>query len=138
MPAPAPKTSKPRRSTAAKAAAPRNAAAAAAPAAAASAPATAAADARPAKTKLVRDSFTIPAAEYERIGQLKLRAATLARPTKKSELLRAGLQALLSMDNSTLLAALETVPTIKTGRPKAKKADGAPTKGKKKSARKGE
>lgn len=69
------------------------------------------------KPKLVRDSFTMPKAEYAAIEALKHRAAQLARPAKKSELLRAGVKALSSMDDGTLLAALRAVPTIKTGRP---------------------
>jgi len=47
----------------------------------------------PKKAKLVRDSFTIPKAEYVVLEELKLRAAKLGRPTKKSEVLRAGVQA---------------------------------------------
>lgn len=70
------------------------------------------------KPKLVRDSFTIPKAEYAVIDELKLRAAKLARPVKKSELLRAGIKALTGMSDSALLSALQAVPSIKTGRPK--------------------
>lgn len=69
------------------------------------------------KPKLVRDSFTMPKAEYAAIDALKQRAAQLARSTKKSELLRAGIKALSAMNDETLLAALQAVPTIKTGRP---------------------
>lgn len=69
------------------------------------------------KPKLVRDSFTIPKAEYGVLADLKLRAAKLTRPTKKSELLRAGVKALSAMSDAAFLAALKAVPTIKTGRP---------------------
>lgn len=72
------------------------------------------------KPKLVRDSFTIPKTEYQALEQLKARSVSLARPMKKSELLRAGLMALGRMNNSDFLAALALVPTIKTGRPKTK------------------
>ncbi|MFL6664341.1 MAG: hypothetical protein ACJ8G7_19380, partial [Rhizobacter sp.] len=71
------------------------------------------------KPKLVRDSFTIPKAEYAVLEQLKQRAAHLIRPTKKSELLRAGLAALNVMPDDAFLAALERVPSLKTGRPKS-------------------
>ena len=71
-----------------------------------------------AKPKLVRDSFTMPKAEYAVIEQLKRRATALARPAKKSELLRAGVKALNGLSDAALLAALQAVPTIKTGRPK--------------------
>lgn len=73
------------------------------------------------KAKLVRDSFTIPKAEYVVIDDLKQRAARLARPVKKSELLRAGIKMLASLTDSAYLAALDQVPAIKTGRPALKK-----------------
>ena len=47
-----------------------------------------------AKAKLVRDSFTMPQADFELIAALKARAIEFRRPAKKSQLLRAGLQAL--------------------------------------------
>ncbi|HEY4066650.1 MAG TPA: hypothetical protein VGM74_07125 [Burkholderiaceae bacterium] len=74
------------------------------------------------KHKLVRDSFTIPKAEYTELQGLKLRAANLKRPVKKSELLRAGVSALRAMNDAAFLAALSAVPSLKTGRPKAKAA----------------
>lgn len=82
--------------------------------------------AKPPKRKLVRDSFTIPADEYELIGALKQRALALGRAAKKSELLRAGLKALHQMADTALHAALKAVPAVKTGRPKARKAEGTP------------
>jgi hypothetical protein len=69
------------------------------------------------KPKLIRDSFTIPKAEYVVIETLKERAGKLARATKKSELLRAGIKALAAMSDANFLVALSAVPTIKTGRP---------------------
>jgi hypothetical protein len=71
------------------------------------------------KPKLVRDSFTIPKAEYEVLEALKQRAAKLGQSPKKSELLRAGLKALAGMNDTSLLLSLAAVPAIKTGRPKA-------------------
>lgn len=70
------------------------------------------------KSKLVRDSFTIPKEEYAAIETLKQRAATLAHPIKKSELLRAGLKVLAGMSDATLRKSLQAVPPLKTGRPK--------------------
>jgi hypothetical protein len=78
----------------------------------------AAADSKVRKPKLVRDSFTMPKAEYALIDTLKERANALARPVKKSELLRAGIQALQAMNASAFLAALKSLPAVKTGRPK--------------------
>lgn len=74
-------------------------------------------DAKSKKPKLVRDSFTMPKDEYEGIDALKLRAALQGHLVKKSELLRAGLKLLSTLDDRQLLAALEAVPSIKTGRP---------------------
>lgn len=73
------------------------------------------------KPKLIRDSFTIPKAEYGVLEELKQRAAQLAYPIKKSELLRAGIKMLASLTDAAYLAALEQVPTIKTGRPALRK-----------------
>jgi hypothetical protein len=81
---------------------------------------------KPKKPKLVRDSFTIPKAEYLVLDELKQRAARLAHPVKKSELLRAGIKALANQADANFLAAIQAVPAIKTGRPKtapAKPAD---------------
>jgi hypothetical protein len=72
---------------------------------------------KPKKPKLVRDSFTIPKVEYSVLDELKLRANKLAKPAKKSELLRAGIKALAAMSDTAFLAALGQVPAIKTGRP---------------------
>lgn len=69
------------------------------------------------KSKLVRDSFTIPKVEYSVLDELKQRAGKLTRPVKKSELLRAGIKALAAMSDAAFLATLKAVPAIKTGRP---------------------
>lgn len=70
------------------------------------------------KPKMVRDSFTIPKDEYGVLDALKQRCVQLAQPSKKSGLLRAGIKALAAMSDKNLLAALQAVPSIKTGRPK--------------------
>ena len=75
----------------------------------------------------VRDSFTIPKDEYAVLDTLKDRATALAHPVMKSELLRAGLKVLAGLSDSALRSALEAVPSIKTGRPKADAAEPAPT-----------
>ena len=77
--------------------------------------------AKPAKThkpKLVRDSFTIPKDEYQALDALKTRALGLEQHVRKSELLRAGIQALSAMNDRAFLKAIAAVPTLKTGRPK--------------------
>ncbi len=73
------------------------------------------------KPKLVRDSFTIPKDEYVVIDSLKTRAGKLGQAVKKSDLLRAGVKALAAMSDIQFKAALNNVPTIKTGRPKNSK-----------------
>ncbi|MDC8771098.1 hypothetical protein [Roseateles albus] len=70
------------------------------------------------KLKLVRDSFTMPRADFELITRLKDRAIGFKRSTKKSELLRAGLQALMALTDKQLAAILTALTPIKTGRPK--------------------
>lgn len=75
------------------------------------------------KPRLVRDSFTIPELEYAQLEALKRRSLALAHHVKKSELLRAGIATLAAMGDAQLLAALQSVPPLKTGRPKKPKAD---------------
>lgn len=101
--------------------------AAAAAAAAAAAKVSAAADkaAKAKKPKLVRDSFTIPKEEYAAIEALKQRSGQLAQTAKKSELLRAGLKLLASLSDDALVQALQAVPSIKTGRPRAEESTAA-------------
>ena len=81
------------------------------------APKTKAAKTKPVKIKPVRDSFTFPKNEYLVIDALKKRAVTLGHPSKKSELLRAGIKALSAMADAAFAAAIRQVPAIKTGRP---------------------
>lgn len=69
------------------------------------------------KPKLVRDSFTMPKLEFVVIDTLKLRAAKLAVPVKKTELIRAGIKALTAMSDDDFIAAIRAVPNLKTGRP---------------------
>jgi hypothetical protein len=74
-----------------------------------------------AKPKLVRDSFTMPQADFDLVDVLKQRALNFRHSAKKGELLRAGLQALASLSEVQLQAALARVTPLKPGRPK--KAD---------------
>jgi hypothetical protein len=80
-------------------------------------------DVKAKKPKMVRDSFTFPKDEYTVLDALKLRAAKLGSPAKKTELLRAGVKAIAGMTDAALLAALKAVPSLKTGRPAKAKAD---------------
>jgi hypothetical protein len=69
------------------------------------------------KVKVVRDSFTLPKTELLQINDMKKRAMALGVEVKKSELIRAGLQALAGMADTAFKKAMSNVPTIKTGRP---------------------
>lgn len=60
----------------------------------------------------------MPRVDFELIAQLKERALAFKRSTKKSELLRAGLQALATFSDKQLQAALGALLPIKAGRPK--------------------
>lgn len=79
------------------------------------------------KPKLVRDSFTIPKDEYLALDSLKERALQLGVAVKKSELLRAGLMALGTMNDASFKAALAGVPALKTGRPSKEDSETAAT-----------
>ncbi len=67
---------------------------------------------------MIRDGFTMPAADHALIAQLKARAVELKRPAKKSELLRAGLQLLVQLSDRALLSALTALADVPQGRPK--------------------
>lgn len=72
---------------------------------------------KPRKTKMVRDSFTMPEREYALIANLKKRLLGLKIEAKKSELLRAGVALLDGLKDADLLAAMARVEKVKTGRP---------------------
>jgi hypothetical protein len=72
----------------------------------------------PKKPKLVRDSFTIPEADYALFATLKQRALTAGVEVKKSEILRAAVVVLAKLDDAELVKAIGLVERIKTGRPK--------------------
>ncbi|WP_368623401.1 hypothetical protein [Paraburkholderia sp. BR13444] len=69
------------------------------------------------KDKVVRDSFTMPKSDYEKIAALKQKCLDAGVSVKKSELLRAGLLLLDSAPTKRLVAAISAVETVKTGRP---------------------
>ncbi|HET6786758.1 MAG TPA: hypothetical protein VFH49_02270 [Aquabacterium sp.] len=71
-----------------------------------------------AKVKIVRDSFTMPEADFALIDRIKLRAIEWKHPVKKSEVLRAALQALQALPDARVKALLSGLADIKKGRPK--------------------
>lgn len=74
------------------------------------------ADKKP-KLKVVRDSFTMPQSEYQKIAEIKAICLESGLSVKKSEVLRAGLKLLSQMSVEQLKAALGGLDKIKTGRP---------------------
>lgn len=70
------------------------------------------------KTKVVRDSFSMPQADYALIAELKIKVQESGFHVKKSELLRAGLRMLAKANLTQLKRACAEVEKIKTGRPK--------------------
>lgn len=69
------------------------------------------------KEKVIRDSFTMPKQEFEKIAELKKQCLKLGVNIKKSEILRAGLHALGKFTPQQLKIAVSKVEKIKTGRP---------------------
>jgi hypothetical protein len=72
---------------------------------------------RPKKEKVVRDSFTMPKSDYDKIAVLKQKCLANGVHVKKGELLRAGLLILEAANIEQLTAAVAAVETVKTGRP---------------------
>ncbi len=69
------------------------------------------------KQKVVRDSFTMPQSEYQKIGQIKALCLKSGLQVKKSEVLRAGVIALCAMTDAQLNQVMGALDKIKTGRP---------------------
>lgn len=69
------------------------------------------------KLKVVRDSFTMPQNEYQKISEIKALCLKRDLHVKKSEILRAGLQALSAMGVEQMSVVLKGLEKIKTGRP---------------------
>lgn len=70
------------------------------------------------KPKLVRDSFTMPEAEYQVLDDVKKACIKAGVAVKKSELLRVGVALIKSLDHTALKAALAALMPLKAGRPK--------------------
>lgn len=70
------------------------------------------------KAKLVRDSFTMPEAEYAVLGKVKKASLKAGFNVKKSELLRIGVALVDQLGVTQLQAALAGLTPLKAGRPK--------------------
>ena len=69
------------------------------------------------KEKVVRDSFTMPKSEYAKLASLKQKCLDAGVRVKTSELLRAALAMLDDVPPKRLLAAVNGLEAVKTGRP---------------------
>lgn len=69
------------------------------------------------REKVVRDTFTMPRSDYEKIAVLKQRCLEAGVDAKKSELLRAALLLLASEPAERLFATIAALKPVKTGRP---------------------
>ena len=71
----------------------------------------------PQKSSVVRDTFSMPLDDYARIEELRITAAREGRvSTSKSEVVRAGLQALGRLDGQQLVEALGRLEKLVPGR----------------------
>jgi hypothetical protein len=68
-------------------------------------------------SKVIRDSFTMPSVDYELIPAIKTRCLKAGVSVNKSEILRAGLNALESMSDKELLKVVNGLVKVKPGRP---------------------
>jgi hypothetical protein len=72
---------------------------------------------KPKKLKLVRDSFTMPASEYELIAQIKKRLLAKGVAARKSEILRAAVVGFAATADAAVIKRIGLLTVIKTGRP---------------------
>ena len=64
----------------------------------------------------IRDTFSFPSDDYALIAQLQQRCLQSATVVNKSELVRAGLHALLHLPDEQLLQLIANLTRLKTGR----------------------
>jgi hypothetical protein len=72
------------------------------------------------KSRLVRDSFTMPEREYAVLAEVKQACLKAGFEIKKSELLRIGVALISQIDLATLQSVLASLPQLKTGRPRSR------------------
>lgn len=69
------------------------------------------------ESKVIRDSFTMPEDDYNLIAGIRSRCLKAGVTVNKSEVIRAGLNALNEMSDKELLEIIERLAKVKTGRP---------------------
>src|SRR5689334_7271001 len=70
-----------------------------------------------AEARVIRDSFTMPSFDYDLIAAVKQRCLKSGVSVTKSEVLQAGLNALMAMPAGELRRVVESLQKVKTGRP---------------------
>jgi hypothetical protein len=68
------------------------------------------------KTRLVRDTFTMPEPEYALIRNLKKRCLDEGVSVKKNEILRAAVAGLAQLSDASVLAAVRRLEVVQMGR----------------------
>lgn len=71
-------------------------------------------------SKVVRNSFTMLEEEYDIIERVQHLCLKKMMVVNKSEVLRAGVQALNSLPEKEIIARLKALPKVKAGRPPIK------------------
>ena len=72
------------------------------------------------EARVVRDGFTMPQGDYDILKAQKAQCLKSGVEVKKSELLRAGVQALAALPATKLLERMRALPVVKAGRKKIK------------------
>lgn len=73
------------------------------------------------KSKLVRDSFTMPETEYAALGEVKKACLKAGFEVKKSELLRIGVALVRKLTSASLKHEVGMLAPLKAGRPRKEK-----------------
>lgn len=71
-------------------------------------------------SSIIRDTFSLPPADYALLAQLRTRAIGLGQIVNKSEFVRTGLRVLMDLPEQEFLQAILKIEKIKLGRPKPK------------------
>lgn len=74
----------------------------------------------PKKRRWVQDKLKFPRDEYGVIALLKVRLGTLGHAAKKTDIVRAGLQAVAALSDQALLQAIRSLPGHPKGKSKGK------------------
>ena len=72
------------------------------------------------EAKVVRDGFTMPQVDYDLLKALKAQCLAAGVEVRKSELLRAGVQALAALTVANLIERVRAMTPVKAGRKKKK------------------